>query len=115
MKRFTLILVLVCIFLASSRGAGPLCFLRIPSIPGDSVVETHAGEIDVVDFQHTIDRPDYFRATSVSFSVTKQMDRASPALAKAAATGANLGQVKLTLRRSGSDRTDLYTVIVDGA
>lgn len=113
MKKLVLLLTLACVSILPSRAANN-SFLKIPSIPGESLDDKHPGEIVVVDFQHNIDHSSASVPTA-TLSVTKLVDRASPALAKATATGVALPQITLTVRKPGDTPIDFYIVTLDNA
>lgn len=115
MKKFVLLLTFACISFIPSRAANIISFLKIPSIPGESLDEKHLGEIAVLTIQQNIDHAGT-ALPSATLAITKLVDRASPALAKATMTGKSLAQIILTVRKAGTDRLlDYYIVTLDNA
>lgn len=93
-------------------------FLSINGIKGESKYDKHTGEIEVLDYHWSVAQP---RAGAASgggamrterahfgdLSIYKAVDKASPALAHACASGTHLSNAVLQLCRAGGD-TRLY-------
>ena len=114
MKKLILILTLACLVAIPCHAAGVFYFLKIPSIPGESVEAKHPGEIEAVEFQHSIDRPAN-GLPSATLSVTKSIDRTSPAIAKAAAMGTVFPHLTLTVFKSVDKPYDFYVIALENA
>jgi type VI secretion system secreted protein Hcp len=84
-------------------------FLRIDGIPGDSKDTLHAGFIDVGSFKWTVTNT-AGGPTAKDFVFTHVVDRSSPKLALAAATGDHIPSVTLKLRTSARQPADYLTL-----
>lgn len=92
-------------------------FLSINGIKGESKYDKHTDEIEVLDFHWSVAQPHSAasgggatrteRAHFGDLSVYKAIDKASPALAHACASGLHLSTAVLQLCRAGGD-TQLY-------
>ena len=88
-------------------------FLAIPSIPGESSDLAHLNQIDVLSWSQGLTGASATgsacggagggKATFSPFTITKQIDKASPALMLASAQGTNLGAVTLNVAKQGVD------------
>lgn len=95
-------------------------FLRVETIPGESVDAVHPNEIEVLSYSLGVSNTVAFtsggmqtgKATFKDFTVTKYLDKATPKLMLAAAAGQHLKQVVLTVRRSGSIKPFEYLKII---
>lgn len=86
-------------------------FLKIASIPGSSVDDKHANEIDVRSLcfgASTQTTPRY-----LSFTMTKPADRATGPLLNAFTTGADVGTTSIVLRRVGGVSNDLLRITME--
>lgn len=87
-------------------------FLKIVGIPGGSVDDKHANEIDV--------RTLCFGASAqpspryLSFTMTKPADRATGPLLKAFTDGGTVGATSIVLRRVGGVGSDLLRISMEG-
>jgi type VI secretion system secreted protein Hcp len=89
-------------------------FLKIDDIPGESIDDAHRQWIDLLSFNTGIAGPASTAATRLTpLRLVKRLDKASPLLARACATGKPLGQVKLELVRSLPRRTRFYQITLD--
>lgn len=124
------ILALLCVVtplfgIASSARAADaffLVFIGNNAIAGESVVDGHAGEIDVISFSMGVSNPAANRSTSVGGAgagkaqfqdilVTKPLDKASPRLMVGCARGERYGTVVLKAIRSvGMTNVEYCTV-----
>ncbi len=111
MRRSILLLSLAFVILGPLHGAA---FLAIPGIPGESTDVRFKDTITVVDFQHTVSR-NAAGIVTANFSITKNIDKASPALAKATSTGAVLTPITLSVRKDGGREPAFYIVILENA
>jgi type VI secretion system secreted protein Hcp len=92
-------------------------FLKIPSIPGDSTESNHANEIVVrtVSWGLTNSAGTASGGVFDNIVVGKLIDRASPALMKAAAAGTALGTIVLAAERNGSQPFTYAAITLTGA
>ncbi|MEO7600188.1 MAG: type VI secretion system tube protein Hcp [Opitutus sp.] len=104
MKTIAFIAISLASIFPNAAGATDLVFVKIPGIPGNSTYVGHPGEILASEFQHSIDRSN--TTTPAIFSITKPIDRASPALAKAAGSTQVLPSITVTVRRTGEKNMD---------
>lgn len=90
-------------------------FLKIDSIPGDSTDAKHTGWIEILSYSHTIDQPTTRsssaggarageRANHGAFTITKDLDKATPKLALAVCNGTPIKSVELQLCRATGDK-----------
>jgi len=90
-------------------------FLKIEGIPGESTDDKHREWIEVLSYNFSVtQRPSGSastaggasaeRATFSDFSVVKTLDKASPKLFEACATGRHIPTVTLELCRAGGDK-----------
>lgn len=92
-------------------------FLRLDGIPGESTDDQHAGEIDIASFQWGVNLEGTAcstarqRPTISGISIAKNLDRASPKLMQAAATGTHIATATLTARRAGGPAGQEFLVI----
>ncbi len=90
-------------------------YLKIDGIQGESTVKGFENQIEILSFGHGISHPGAMSrstagglsegvATHADFSVVKQLDKASPLLAKHCSDGKHFKAVLVTLVRSGGDK-----------
>ncbi len=90
-------------------------FIKIDGIEGESTDEKHAGWIEVTSYNTGLSQTVSSTASSAGgasaeradfqdFSITKQIDKASPKLAVACADGTHIGSIVVELCRSGTDK-----------
>ena len=90
-------------------------FLKVEGVPGESKDEKHSDWIEILQFSNGHDQPASGTASSVGsltaeranfrqFVVTKAIDKASPKLAQACASGEHYPTVTLELCRAGGDK-----------
>lgn len=137
MFRITLLVVLVFVMLVAmgavyaqapasvlgSAGISPaaigegLYFLKINAIPGESAFDDHAGEIEVKSFTWGVTHPNLTGAAQFgSLLLTKSLDKASPLLWRACASGQRLGSVVLAHKGLGGDALspdDLHIILFE--
>jgi len=86
-------------------------FLKIEGVPGESSDDKHRGEIEVESWSFGASQSGSMamgggggagKVSFQEFSITKSMDKSSPKLFEALATGKHLKEVKLVLRGSSS-------------
>ena len=86
--------------------------LNITGIPGESVVQGHEDEIDVIDWSWEISNPG--NAIVGPLTVTKSIDKASPLLILATLKGSSFSEAILVLRRKGKDALDYLKITMSG-
>lgn len=93
------------------------CFLKIDGIAGESQDQQHKGEIELESFSwgetHPAAAPGATAAGKVhikDFQVMKRMDKASPLLMLAAASGQHFKSAVLTVPKSGEPPQDYLTI-----
>ena len=90
-------------------------FLKIDGVPGESKDGAHSDWMEVISFQMGVDQPASGSASSVGslsaeranwrqFVISKQIDKGSPKLAQACASGEHFTTVILELCRAGGDK-----------
>ncbi len=110
MKRTVLTLALACASLPAAlsvraQDAGVTSsnnakFLQIPGIPGDSTADRHKDWIDLLSFGQTL-TPARGRRLSCQGEITKYLDRASPALWAAVASGDSFPEMTIEFANAG--------------
>jgi len=91
-------------------------FLKIGTIPGESTDDKHADWIEISSFNHGVSqnssgsRSDAGgaaggRADFTDFTITKNVDKASPKLMLSCAKGEHIAQVTIELCRATGDKT----------
>jgi type VI secretion system secreted protein Hcp len=89
-------------------------FLKIEGVPGESSDTHHASWIQVESLHFGLSAPSALAPTQVSpLTLSKRIDKASPLLAKACATGQHFAKVKLELVRTGPQRTRFYHITLE--
>jgi len=92
-------------------------FLKIEGVEGESTDKTHGKEIDVLSWSWGASQSGSMamgggggagKVSMQDFSFTKSVDKSSPKLFEALATGKHLKEVKLTLR--GSSQVEYLTI-----
>lgn len=118
MKKITAILFLVCIclFCNSSLAYSEVqVVLKLDGIAGESVVEDHEGEIDVLSWRWQISATSSMHvgggggvSTTIirPVIITKYIDKASPHMALALLNGNHISSGVLTVRKSGVNPVD---------
>ncbi|MDR0564589.1 MAG: type VI secretion system tube protein Hcp, partial [Azoarcus sp.] len=90
-------------------------FLKIDGIPGESLDDKHQDWIEILSYHHGLIQPASATASSAGgasaervtfgpFSITKQVDKATPKLFEAGCTGKHIKEITLEVCRSGSDK-----------
>lgn len=96
-------------------------FLRVDGIAGESTDAQHAGEIDVSGFGFGVTNSGSFsvgggggagKANLSDLSINKKVDKASPELFLASASGEHIAKATLTVRRKGST-ANLYVIVLN--
>lgn len=86
-------------------------FLKLDGIDGESTDDRHKGEIEIQSFSWGVSNSGSFssggggagKASFQDMHFTRRLDKASPALALACATGQPIRSAVLVCRKSGSD------------
>lgn len=95
-------------------------YLWIDGIEGESTDETHRGALVIDSFSWGMSNSGTFssggggagKVSMQDFHFTRRLDKASPLLMRACATGQHIAEAKLTCRKSGSDgKTNEYYTI----
>jgi len=90
-------------------------FLKIDGISGESTDDKHKDWIEVLSFQHGMSQPSSATASSSGggttervnmddWSITKLVDKSSPKLYEACASGKHFATVTLEVNRAGGDK-----------
>ena len=122
MSKFWLIPLVFTILIASSFGsafAATDYFLKIEGVDGESTDAKHKGQIEIDSFSWGVSNSGSMAAGGgggagkASFSdlhFTKTVDKSSPKLMEAVATGEHLRSVDLVVRKAGGDQLEYYKV-----
>ena len=94
-------------------------FLKIEGIDGESKDTTHGGEIEVLSWSFGASQTGTYstggagtgKVVFQDFHFTKTVDKSSPKLAQALATGEHIQSLNLTVRKAGGDRSLEYLKI----
>jgi type VI secretion system secreted protein Hcp len=76
-------------------------FLKLPGIEGESLVNAHANEIDVLSWNWGFSKTASNTVRMNDLWVTKYIDRATPSLMNKCSSGTTLSNAWLTCRRAG--------------
>lgn len=98
-------------------------FIKIGDIEGESTDDKHAGWIEITDYSMDITQTISTTASSsggasaeradfTDFSITKQLDKATPKLALACADGTHFGKIVVELCRAGTDKLKFVEFIL---
>ena len=96
-------------------------FCKIDGIAGESTDANHAGEMELLSFNHGVSQPRSAAASTAGgatagrcnhtdFSIAKTMDSSSPVLNATCCTGKHIASVVVTLRRADGDKSIPYMV-----
>ena len=94
-------------------------FAKLGSIAGESSDSKHKDEIEVLSFSWGVSNTAQFgpgtgvgagKATFRDLSIVHKIDRATPLLLKACATGQHLPQATITQRKSGGAQQEYLTI-----
>jgi type VI secretion system secreted protein Hcp len=94
-------------------------FAKIGDIKGESLDDKHKGEIDVVSWSWGVTQTGTMshgggggegKAHFNDFNFTHQVDKASPVLLKACATGEHIKEATITVRKAGKGQQE-YLII----
>ncbi len=98
-------------------------FIKIGDIEGESTDNKHAGWIEIKDYSTDITQTISSTASSSGgasaeradfndFSITKQLDKATPKLALACANGTHFDKITIELCRAGTDKVKFMEFIL---
>lgn len=94
-------------------------FLKLDGIPGESTDDKHKGEIDLQSFSFGVSQGGTFsrgggggagKASFQDFHFTKEMDKASPKLMLACATGDHIAKATLVCRKAGGTQEEYLKI-----
>jgi type VI secretion system secreted protein Hcp len=94
-------------------------FLKLDGIEGESVDDKHKDESDIESFQWGLSQSGSFsggggggvgKASFQDFSFTANISKASPKLFLACASGQNIKDGTITVRKAGKGQQEYYTV-----
>ena len=94
-------------------------FAKLGNIAGESADSKHKDEIEVLSFSWGVSNTAQFgqgsgvgvgKATFRDLSIVHRIDRASPQLLKACATGQHLPQATITQRKAGGAQQEYLTI-----
>lgn len=96
-------------------------FLNVAGIPGESTDDKHAAWIELLYYSHGATQPSSATASSAGggstervthhpFVIRKEIDKASPLLMQACASGKHLATVTMQVNRAGGDKLQYYEV-----
>jgi type VI secretion system secreted protein Hcp len=95
------------------------CFLKIDGIDGESQDDKHKGEIDVLSYSWGATQMGTSaggggggggKVNMQDFNFAMEVNKASPLLAKACATGQHLKKVTLTCRKAGGEQQEYLKI-----
>ena len=95
-------------------------FAKIGDIKGESVDNKHKDEVEVLSYSWGITNPGHIgtggggggagRATFQDLSIIHKIDKASPKLLEACATGEHLKEATVTFRKAGKGQQDFLII-----
>ncbi len=94
-------------------------FLKLKGIDGESSDSKHSGEIDVLSWSWGESQSASFssgggggagKVSMQDFSFVMKVNKASPKLLEACATGAHIGEALLTCRKAGGQQQEYLTI-----
>ena len=95
-------------------------FLKLDGIDGESQDDSHKNEIEITSFSFGVTQQGTMgtgggggagKASFQDLHITKVLDKASPNILVACATGKHIANAKLTLRKAGGDDKVEYLVV----
>ena len=114
MSKLWLLPILLAVIISSSFGAAFAAsdyYLKIDGIAGESSADKHKGEIEIQSFSWGLSNPSSMagggggatgKVQFQDFHFTKTIDKSSPKLMQAVATGEHLNTVDLSVNRGGT-------------
>lgn len=110
-RLFVLTVALGCLAGAMVAQGGNNGYLKIEGVAGESQDSVYADWIEIDSFGNGIRMPTALSSAEFSpLVLRKRIDKSSPLLARACATGEVLGQVKLDLVRTDTKRVRYYRI-----
>ncbi len=121
MKLKNLVLILICVTAANVRALAMYdAFIKLDGIDGEVTDRAHPGTIEVLSWSFEMSNTSIFasgggggagKVAVHDLSITKHLDKATPNLMKACATGEHIKEAVLYLRRGGDKSPDflIYT------
>jgi type VI secretion system secreted protein Hcp len=91
-------------------------FAKLGDIKGESIDDKHKDEIEVLSYSWGVSNPGNIhgggagQTTFRDLSITHQIDKASPALMRACATGEHLKEATITHRKSGKGQLEFLVI-----
>jgi len=105
--------------MATTATAAVDMFLKLDGVDGESVDKKHPGTIEVESFSWGMEKAASsggggggagLPATFSDFTIHKLLDKSSPVLMLACATGQHIKSAQLYVRKAGGTQTDFYVV-----
>lgn len=96
-------------------------FIKIAGIPGESFVSGHENEIDVLSWSWGVSNIGTAhggggmgagKASFTDITITKQVDKSSPALYKVCADGKHITEATLVCRKAGEKPLEYITIVM---
>src|SRR5574342_107711 len=122
MSKVWLLPILLAVIVSSSFGtafAASDYFLKIDGIEGESSDDKHKGQIEIESWSWGVSNSGSMasgggagagKVQFQDFHFTKTVDKSSPKLMQAVATGEHLRTVDLTVRKAGGTQMDYYVI-----
>jgi type VI secretion system secreted protein Hcp len=97
-------------------------FAKLGDIKGESIDDKHKDEIEVLSFSWGVTNPEVGppgtgvgagQATFHDLTITHKIDKATPGLLRACATGAHLKEATITQRKAGKGQQEYLIVKMD--
>jgi len=120
LSKIWLIPLLFTILIVSSFGsafAAADYFLKIDGVEGESIDDKHKGEIEIQSWSWGASNSGSMasgggtgKASFSDFHFTKTVDKSSPKLMQAVATGEHLKTMDLTVRKAGGTQMEYYVI-----
>jgi type VI secretion system secreted protein Hcp len=116
MKIRTLVPIAIAAWLLPSHGVLGAMFLKIDGVDGESQDQTHANEIEIQSFSWgAIYVPGSAgggagKVSMQDLSLVRRLDKASPQLMLACATGKHFPEAVLVCRKSGDPAVEYYKI-----
>jgi type VI secretion system secreted protein Hcp len=108
-------MVAFILIVASAAAAAESLFLKLGDIQGESTDSTHQGEIVLISYSQSFTNAGGRGAVPTNcgaVTVTKSVDRSSPALIGAVLRGTQIASGVITFRTEGTSRFEFYKVIL---
>jgi len=102
-------MVALILVVPSAAPAAESLFLKLDGIQGESTDPTHQGEIVLLSYSQSFTNAG---GRGGAVTVTKSVDRSSPALIGAVLRGTQIPSGVITFRTEGTSRFEFYTVVL---